>query len=459
MENKRPSELRRLPKVDRLIESLGDGVPHPIAAEAARGAIDEARAAILSGAPAPDLEQLAARASMLIHLTELHRLTEVINATGVLLHTNLGRAPLAGEAVRSVARVSAGYSNLEYDLERGERGSRYDHAVQMLRTLTGAPAALVVNNNAAAVLLALAALARGREVVISRGELIEIGGGFRIPEILAESGAKLVEVGTTNRTHERDYERAVGPGTAAIMKVHTSNYRIVGFTASVPAAALVSLAHKQGIAFLHDLGSGLLRRRVAGHEPEWLRDEPSVDEALGEGADVVTFSGDKLLGGPQAGIVLGTRDAVERMHRLPLLRAVRVDKMTLAALEATLLAYLEGQEERLPFWSMALAPAAAIDSRAARLRAAIPKDDAETALAGGFSATGGGSAPGSAIPTVLVAIRPRWANADRVVRRLLDGSPPIVARIDDDQVIIDLRTVIREQDESVSTALAAALRP
>ncbi|MGH2708332.1 MAG: L-seryl-tRNA(Sec) selenium transferase, partial [Actinomycetota bacterium] len=353
-----------MPQVDRLIDAMGDQAPHALRAEAARRAVGQARAAALEGLAVPAFEEILASARRHFRMTARRRLVRVINATGVLLHTNLGRAPLGNEAVRAMERISTGYSNLEYDLSKAGRGSRYDHAKDLLVTLTDAEDALVVNNNAAAVLLALSALSRGGEVVISRGELIEIGGEFRIPEILSSSGAVLKEVGTTNRTHLKDYERAIGPATAAIMKVHPSNYRILGFVASVPARDLATLAHHHGLPFIHDVGGGLLRPRIGGVQPSWLAAEPSVQEAVAEGADVLSFSGDKLLGGPQAGMIVGRAEAISAMAASPLLRTYRVDKTTLAALEATLLAYVEGREAELPLWRMALSDASEIEARA-----------------------------------------------------------------------------------------------
>lgn len=452
----RSDELRKLPQVDRVIARLG-GLPHPMAADAARSAIEEARTGILSGSAAPEEDALVERAKVLARLSSRGRLTKVINATGVILHTNLGRAPLSVEAIEAIEATASGYSNLEYDLARGSRGSRYEHATGLLRTITGAEAALVVNNNAAAVLLGLAAIARGREVIISRGELIEIGGGFRIPEILGESGAVLKEVGTTNRTHLRDYERAIGPQTAAIMKVHPSNYRVTGFAASVDAGDLVPLARDRGLTMIHDLGSGLLRRSIGGHEPSWLADEPTVEDALTQGADVVTFSGDKLLGGPQSGIILGRSAAIEKMHRAPLLRAFRIDKSTIAALEATLIAYASGREADLPVWRMALADVTAIEARAVSVRGTLQDAAAKVSTSDGASTTGGGSLPGGAIPTVLLEISPRRTSPDDLIAELLDGEPPIVARIDADRVIVDLRTVSPDDDVTVATSLQRAL--
>jgi L-seryl-tRNA(Ser) seleniumtransferase len=453
VKNLRSEELRKLPQVDRLIDVLADDGPRLAAAHAARAAVDEARLAVTNGAEAPSIDQLADRARLLLRASRRRRLGKVINGTGVLLHTNLGRAPLAREAITAIERIASGYSNLEYDLDEGGRGSRYAHATELINSLTGAEASLVVNNNAAAVLLVLSAVAPGREVVISRGELIEIGGGFRIPEILASSGATLREVGTTNRTHLDDYEKAVGPQTAAIMKVHPSNYRVVGFTAEVEVRDLVKLARRHGVPMIHDLGSGLLRRSISGTEIEWLGIEPTASEAIAGGADAVTFSGDKLLGGPQAGIILSTAKFIEKLHRSPLLRAVRLDKTALAALEATLLMYEEGREHELPLWSQALAPVTELQERAQRIVSSV---GAAVARTSGYSTTGGGSAPGAEIPSVLLRINDNLP-AETFVRRLIDADPAVIARIDDDRVVIDLRTVASDDDELLATALRSAL--
>ncbi|HEY8201653.1 MAG TPA: L-seryl-tRNA(Sec) selenium transferase [Actinomycetota bacterium] len=444
-------QLRKLPRVDRLLEQLGNGIPRPVAAEVVRGALDEARAAIAGGAPAPSAAAVLERARQLADAARRRGVVVVVNATGVLLHTNLGRSPLSPAALAAVADVGAGYSNLEFDLAAGHRGSRYDHATDLLVTLVGAEAALVVNNNAAAVLLVLAAVARGREVIVSRGELIEIGGEFRIPDILAESGATLVEVGTTNRTHRRDYDRALTEATGAIMKVHPSNYQVVGFTASVPPRELATLAHERGVPLVHDAGSGLLRRRVAGRDVPWLASEPAIAEAVAEGADIVTFSGDKLLGGPQCGVIVGRRELIDRMRTSPLLRAFRVDKTTLVALEATLAAYLDGREADLPLWQMALAPHDEIKARAAAVVAEVGAGE-RVAVADGWSTTGGGSVPGAAIPTAVIRVDPRGPAAP-LVRALLDNDPPIVARVEEEQILLDLRTVLPSQDPLVVEAL------
>jgi L-seryl-tRNA(Ser) seleniumtransferase len=457
--------FRALPQVDRLIDALSAGgvtEPHALKASAARRVIDEAREAMGNGAAAPTMAQLAAAATRRLEAGRRRRLVRVVNATGVLLHTNLGRAPLGRRQLDAVEAVATGYSNLEFDLAEGRRGSRYDHARGLLTALTGAEAALVVNNNAAAVLLVLACLARGREVVISRGELIEIGGEFRIPAILQESGAVLREVGTTNRTHLKDYRDAIGGATAAVMKVHPSNYQVVGFTKSVAAPDLAELAHAApggGIPLIHDVGSGLLRRRIGGRQLPWLGEEPTVEESLAEGADVVTFSGDKLLGGPQSGLIVGRAAVIAAMEQSPLLRTYRVDKTTLAALEATLLTYLEGREEELPLWSMALLAPSEIEARAAAVRSALGDAEAKVELADGFSTTGGGSAPTSRIPTVLLEIAPRATAVADIRKALIDGDPPVVARVEDERLILDLRTVMPEQDAIVTAALRRSLTP
>lgn len=458
MEDKRAAELRSLPQVDRLLSFLGDSAgSRSMAVSATRTVLDEARLAILNGEPATSIDTLVARIRLLLEGSKRRRLTPVINATGVLLHTNLGRAPLSAEAINAVDKTGAGYSNLEYDISAGSRGSRYDFAAGMLTTLTGAESALVVNNNAAAVLLVLAGLTANKEVVISRGELIEIGGGFRIPEILAESGALLREVGTTNRTHLSDYETAIGPQTAAIMKVHPSNYRVVGFASAVPARELVALAVAHGLAFIHDLGSGLIRHEVGGREVPWLRDEPTALDAVEEGADVVTFSGDKLLGGPQAGIILGRSRHIEKLRRSPLVRALRPDKMTLSALEATLLAYLEDREADLPIWRMALADSPELERRALRLASELAGLEAKVEVVKGFSTAGGGSAPGAQIPTMVLQISPSGKSPNEVVRELIDNDPPVIARISGDNLIIDVRTVAGNQDDTLASALRSSL--
>jgi L-seryl-tRNA(Ser) seleniumtransferase len=401
-------------------------------------------------------------------------LREVINATGVIINTNLGRAPLSTAALEAMARVARGYSNLEYDLDAGARGSRQVHVRDLLRAVTGAEDALVVNNNAAAMLVVLSGLAVGREVIVSRGELVEIGGGFRVPDVMRQGGARLVEVGTTNRTRVDDYAAALGPETGALLAVHPSNFRIVGFTETPARGALAELAHAHGLPLVEDLGSGCL----LATERFGLAHEPTPMESLAAGADVVCFSGDKLLGGPQAGIIIGRGAIVRPLARHPLMRAVRIDKLTLAALEATLRVYRDGTAEReIPIWRMVGAPLATVRARAegwvARLAQAAPAG-ARLAVVDGESTIGGGSLPGETLPTALCAVEPdpgessRVSGADgeadgatdaaaRLAARLRRSAPPVVGRVLRGRVLLDPRTVLPERDDQLVTVVAAAL--
>jgi L-seryl-tRNA(Ser) seleniumtransferase len=357
----------------------------------------------------------------------------------VLVHTNLGRAPLADAALARVVEVGSGYANLEYDVERGERGSRQDHLAPLLERLTGAEAALVVNNNAAAVLLALAALAEGREVVVSRGELIEIGDGFRIPDVLARSGARLVEVGTTNRTRAADYERAIGPETALLLRVHQSNFRVVGFSEQPRLAELAEVARRHELPLVDDLGSGALGP---------VGDEPTPAESLRAGADLVCFSGDKLLGGPQAGIVVGRADLVERLRRHPLQRALRADKLTLAALEGTLALALDPQtRDAIPVLRMLREPVEAVRTRAERLAGLVGGEVEET-----VARVGGGALPLAELPSAACAIE------EELAERLRLGDPPVIAVVRDGRTLLDCRTLSDAEVEEVAAAVAAARR-
>ena len=430
------ASLRNLPSVDRLLadERLADA-PRPLAVAAVRAALDRARVEIGERRDPGDLVELA-----LAELAGVRRpsLRRVINATGVLVHTNLGRAPLAGGAIARVAEIGSGYSNLEYDVEAGARGSRQDHLASLLRRLTGAEAALVVNNNAAAVLLALAALAEGREVLVSRGELIEIGDGFRIPEVLVRSGARLVEVGTTNRTRAADYERAIGPETALLLRVHQSNFRLVGFTEQPLVSQLAEIAKRVALPLVDDLGSGALLD---------LGDEPTAAASLAAGADLVCFSGDKLLGGPQAGIVVGRADLVEKLRRHPLQRALRADKLTLAALEGTLALYLDPERARreIPVLRMLEEPADVVRTRAERLAALVDGAVEET-----VARVGGGALPLAELPSFACAIE------DELAERLRLGEPPVVGIVRDGRLLLDCRTLADDEIEDVAAAIGVS---
>ena len=429
-------KLRDLPSVDELArdERLA-GKPPALAVAAARTVLTRAREEIAAGNEPGDLVErtLAELAS-----ARAPRLRRALNATGVIVHTNLGRAPLPEAALARALEVGRGYSNLEYDLAAGSRGSRQDHVAGILRRLTGGEAALVVNNNAAAVMLALAALAERREVLVSRGELIEIGDGFRIPDVLGRSGAQLREVGTTNRTRAADYEHAIGPETAVLLRVHQSNFRVVGFTEQPAVAELAAVAQRHGLPLVDDLGSGVLVHREG---------EPSAKESLAAGADLVCFSGDKLLGGPQAGIVVGHADLVERLRRHPLQRALRADKLTLAALEGTLGLYLEPERalREVPVLRMLNEPAEAVLVRAERLAATVDGEVEET-----VARVGGGALPLAELPSFACAVEEDLAEPLRV------GEPPIVGVLRDGRLLLDCRTLTDAEADEVAAAVAAA---
>jgi L-seryl-tRNA(Ser) seleniumtransferase len=446
---------RELPSVDRLllepeIRALLRSVPRVAVVDAVRESLAAARTR-RAGPPDSWAEDVRER------LTERVRpsLRPVLNATGVVLHTNLGRAPLAPAAAAAMAAVGGGYSNLEFDLDTGTRGSRSDHCRTPLRAVTGAEDALAVNNAAGALLLALGALAAGREVLISRGELIEIGGSFRIPDILERSGARLREVGTTNRTHLDDYREALGPGVAAVLTVHRSNFEQRGFVATPDSAELAGLAHASGLPYLIDVGSGLL----VDLEPWGLKGEPRVQDALASGADLVLFSGDKLLGGPQAGCIVGRAATVARCREHPVARAVRADKMTLAGLEATLALYREPAHAitAVPVLRMLTLGAKDLTHRAARLASLCPAS-LEPELVPGESAVGGGSLPGAVLPTTLVALSAGALGPDGLALRLRVGEPPVVARVAGGKVLLDPRTLPEESYPAVAAALVEALR-
>ena len=466
--------LRDIPSIDQLLQRPSiRALQRRFGREATVQAAREATAALrhrLSGAPAREsipaaeapgseglADQIEREVADRLALALAPSLRLVINATGVVIHTNLGRAPLAEVAATRAAQIAAGYCDLEYDLHAGRRGARDVHAEALLVRVTGAEAAIVVNNNAAATFLILSALARGREVVVSRGELVEIGGGFRIPDIMTQSGAILREVGTTNKTRAADYGAAIGPHTALILRVHPSNFRIEGFTERPAVGELVTIGRRLGIPVVEDLGSGNLlepRRAEPGRDdPERDRGlgwgEPTVRSSIEAGVDLVCFSGDKLLGGPQAGIVAGHHDLVRAIRKHPLMRALRVDKITYAALEATLLEYASGRAtDTVPVARALAMPPAVIERRARaiadRLRGA---DTMRAAILDGVSAVGGGSAPGFTLPTRLLAIEVPGEPAERLEARLRTLDPPVIARIEHDRVVLDLRTVLPEQDE------------
>ena len=440
---------RSLPAVERVIAALDpipNGLPHALVVDCARAAVASARVRVESG-EATSLDEVLDDTRDRIDRVRATRLRPVVNATGVIVHTNLGRAPIAGGALAAAAEVASGYSNLEYRLESGSRGSRHDHAGALLARACGAEAGLVVNNNAAAVLLSLAALARGREVIVSRGELVEIGGGFRVPEIMAESGCRLVEVGTTNRTRRADYEAQLCGDTALVLKVHASNYRMIGFTEAATVAELATL----GPPVMVDAGSGLLDDTTPWlpQRPTWLHDEPGVRQAVDDGAAIVTFSGDKLLGGPQAGVIVGRADVVGAVARHPLARAMRADKMTLAALQQVALTYLSGDATSIPVWRMATTTVEELRRRAETIAAAVPNAKVVDTEA----VAGGGSLPGLTIPSVGVAVES--GNPNGTLARLRAAG--VVARVVDDAVVCDLRTVAPPEDAQLTAALLSAL--
>jgi L-seryl-tRNA(Ser) seleniumtransferase len=443
--------LRLLPSVDRIVNapSLSDVRSRQLLTDMAREALDDARRSISDGGAAPSFEELIADVRRRYEFVVRPPVQRVINATGVILHTNLGRAPLAVEAIEAMAVVSRGYSNLEFEMGSGARGSRHTILEPLLRRLTGAEAAMAVNNNASAVLLALAALAAGKEVVVSRGHLVEIGGGFRVPDVMRQSRARLVEVGTTNRTRAADFASAVGPKTAAVMRVHPSNFKVSGFTEAPSLENVARVAREADVLLLDDLGSGcLLDTRAYGLPPE-----PTAQASIAAGADVVTFSGDKLLGGPQAGLIVGTAKAVAAMKRHPLARAVRLDKASIAGMAATLRLYLEGAAEaRIPVWRMI---STTIDDLDERARALASRIGAAAKVADGRSMIGGGSLPEESLPTRLVAIEPGRCSATSLARRL--RARDVVPRIEDGRLLIDPRTVDPGDDAQVAAAVVAAL--
>lgn len=458
--------LRELPAVDELlrqgdIEGLLAAHPRSIIISAIRKTLDNARGEIMAGTIGSVREdKIVSKILHTIKQSARPKLRPVINATGVVLHTNLGRALLSDRAKQAVATVSQGYCNLEIDLTTGKRGSRYSAVEELLIQLTGAESALVVNNNASAVLLALGTLAKGKEVIVSRGQLVEIGGSFRIPEVMAQSGAVLVEVGATNKTYPKDYEKAITPETGLLLNVHTSNYRIVGFTRETTVEELVELGKQHNLPVMSDLGSGFLVDLASFGLPE----EPTVQQTVKAGADVVTFSGDKLLGGPQAGIIVGKKSYIYKMKQNPLTRAVRIDKFTVAALEATLREYLDPQAalKNIPTLRMLTEPVDSLHRRAQSLAQAIGLEihqQAQTVFEEGLSQVGGGAMPTADMPTGMVAIKPLNIPVEKLVERLRTGDPSVVGRVQGDRLLLDVRTIQPQDILQLIRALTQALSP
>ncbi len=463
MNQKTQEQLRQLPSVSALLEHDEvrhwlEGLPRAAVVASLQAAVEAARRRILDGGCAEPLteDEILAAAEAELALRAAPGLRPVINATGIVLHTGLGRAPLCDAAIEAIVEGASGYCNLEYDLDSGRRGRRTVHVVELLKTLTGAESACVVNNNAAATLLILQTFAAGREVIVSRGQLVEIGGSFRLPDIMSAGGAVLREVGTTNRTRLADYERAIGAQTALLLSVHPSNYRIVGFTESVPMAELAALARRRGLIAVDDLGSGALLDLAAFGLPP----EPHVRDSLAAGADLACFSGDKLLGGPQCGIIVGRRDLIERLTAGPLMRTYRVDKLTLLALEATLRAYLDPEEaiRSVPALAMLRASTDELAERARdlceRLHQALP--DEKFLVCSDVGYVGGGSMPQAELPTVVVQWRPTEVSTEQMVRALRQAETPVVARIRDDAVCFDLRTIRTADVATLVESVAAS---
>ncbi|WP_419784875.1 L-seryl-tRNA(Sec) selenium transferase [Pseudodesulfovibrio sp.] len=459
--------FRLLPSMDHILDGLTEdaalaGLPRPLVKEHAAAFLDLCREEIKSGAITEEsqlgLDVLLPRLAAYVRSHSRPHFRRVLNATGVVVHTNLGRSLLSKPAIAAVTEACAHYSNCEFDLSTGKRGSRYSHVEQILCDITGAESALVVNNNAAAVFIMLETLAKGREVIVSRGQLVEIGGSFRIPDVMVKSGATLREVGATNRTHIHDYENAIGDETAALMRVHTSNFRVVGFTKEVTLAEMRALGDRYGLPVIEDLGSGTLYA-LAG---EGLLGEPTVQQVVAQGADVVSFSGDKVLGGPQAGIIVGKKEFIDRIKKNPLNRAMRIDKMTLAALEATLRLYTDMDLARrtVPTLRMITASRESLKSKARRLADAVRAslgDLAEAGLRQGSSRVGGGAFPEYDLPGTLVYVRVDGIPADDLRRALLDTDPPLVARIEDDVFLLDPRTLGNTEISLAADALRQAV--
>ncbi len=462
MDNKQ-NLLRKLPAINIVLEQAGIKqlelrCPHALISEAASETVQSIREAILAGEKSLDtiteLDKIVDLVVKRVAEKTSPNLRKVINATGIVLHTNLGRAVLAGSAVKAINDVAANYSNLELDLTTGERGTRYAHIEKLLCRLTGAEAGMAVNNNAAAVLLVLNTLAKDREVIVSRGQLVEIGGSFRIPDVMSQSGAVLVEVGTTNKTHLRDYESAVTEDTALLLKVHTSNYKVIGFTAEVSGGELVSLGRTRGIAVYEDLGSGVLVEFMK----YGISHEPTVNESIKAGVDILTCSGDKLFGGPQAGIIVGRKYIIDKIKQNPLTRALRVDKFTLAAMEATLRLYFDEETAvaEIPTLRMIMMQPEEIRLRAEKLQDLLREktgDSIDTEIIAGFSQVGGGALPEENLPTFLVSVRPLSLSVNKLEKMFREMEPPVLARIQKDRLLFDPRTLLDKDCEVIAINL------
>ena len=449
-------QFRNLPSVDSVlakenVATAAQSFDRDWVVDLVREALDSARDHIRQGGESPNADDVAKSVCQSIEDTMRAEPRHVINATGVVIHTNLGRAPLSKAAIEAASQAAQGYSNLELDLATGRRGSRQAQLQSLLCQITGAEAALAVNNNASAMLLGLSALASGREVVVSRSEAVEIGGGFRVPDVLRQSGSTLIDVGTTNRTYVRDYDDAVTENTAAFLKVHSSNFRVEGFTAEVATADLVEVGRARGVAVLHDVGSGSLVLT----EKYGMAHEPTPQESIKDGAGLVFFSGDKLLGGPQAGIIIGKKELVDQLARHPLARAVRIDKLSLASLTATLVHYLKDEvEQKIPIWRMISTQEPALKKRAKVWQSGL---ECPSTIDKSRSAVGGGSLPGETLPSWVLSLDCGETGAVEVMRRLRESSTPVIARIEEDRVLLDPRTVLPEEDEQLLDALCSAV--
>ena len=450
-------QLRSLPSVERLLSApeivaLEAGFAHDSVVALVREKLDDVRKEILDGAERPDDAAIVQRVVSAASSTFTSWPNRVINATGVIIHTNLGRAPLSDAAAEAAKQAAVGYTDLEISLASGKRGSRYAHISELLSRVTGAEAGVVVNNNAAAVMLVLAALGSGKEVVVSRGEAVEIGGGFRIPDVLLQSGCKLVEVGTTNRTYAKDFENAVTPETAAFLKVHASNFKVMGFTSEPGIDEISEVGNRHGIPLLHDLGSGaLLDTAEYGLAPE-----PMVQKSIADGTSLAMFSGDKLLGGPQCGIIVGSKDLVGKISGHPLMRALRVEKSTLASLSETLLSFLRGTvTDEIPVWQMISASLDSIQARAADWQASLLKSNIDSEIEEARSAIGGGSLPGESLPSVTLTIKP-IKSPDSFLAAMRKSQPPVVGRIENDLIKFDPRTVLPGEDDALLASIRSA---